>query len=96
MNNVLTVIFEDARQINHFCNEISSYPKKFKCRLKIVKDNSINSASLLSILRIGINTPFEIVIESYDGDNMKNVMKCKEEIERWFVDYGNDKKRNED
>ena len=49
---------------------------------------SLKSNPFQSILRIGINTPFEIVIESYDGDNMKNVMKCKEEIERWFVEYG--------
>lgn len=88
--NVLTVIFESPRQINYFYNEISNCSKKFRCKLKIVKDNSINSASLLSMLRIGINVPFDIVIESYDGNNIENIKKYKEEIERWFVNYGND------
>lgn len=88
--NVLTVSFEDVRQITYFCNEIESYGRRFKCKLKAIKGNSVYSSSLSSILKIGINTPFDIVIESHDGNNTENVKKCKEEIERWFNNYGND------
>lgn len=89
MNNVVPVIFKDARQITYFCNEIEPYSRKFKCKLKVVKDNSVYPASLLTILKIGFNVPMDIVVESHDGNNIDNTIKCKESIERWFLDYGN-------
>lgn len=93
--NVLTIMFNSPRQINYFCNALSSYSKKYKCRFKIAKDNSINSASLLSMLRIGINVPFDIIVEPYDERKTEDTKKCKEEIERWFLSYGNNENSNE-
>ena len=89
MNNVVPVIFKDARQITYFCNEVEPYGRTFKCKLKVVKDNSVYPASLLAILKIGFDAPMDIVIESFTGDNIENVKECKESIERWFKNYGN-------
>ena len=89
MNNVVPVIFKDARQITYFCNEVEPYGRIFKCKLKVVKDNSVYPASLLAILKIGFGVPMDIIIESHNGDNIDNAKKCKESIERWFKDYGN-------
>lgn len=89
MNNVVKVNFTDARQITYFCNEIEPYSRLFKCKLKVVKDNGVYPASLLAILKIGFDVPMDIIIESHNGDNINNTIKCKESIERWFLDYGN-------
>ena len=89
MNNVVPVIFKDARQITYFCNKIEPYSRLFKCKLKVVKDNGVYPASLLAILKIGFDVPMDIVIESFNGDNIDNTIKCKESIERWIKGYGN-------